>query len=277
MGLTGAPVSQPIYAIDFVATAATGVAMNDAGDVVGTSHPDTGCGSTCLPPLETVVWKHGVRIVLPGLPGRPAVQAYGMNSASWVVGSAAPSVPGFDDHAVVWKPVGGGYQAIDLGVLPGTTRSVGIGIDDSNRAVGYSTTTGFPPTTKSFLWTEADGLVDLTAAGFPDTPVAISPGGTVATSDHWYVLGDLGSVKALASPPAGFGVQPTPTAINDQGDQARFLVSFKRGEPRVSVPVPPRRNLAADLVRGDGPPCHRTEWDRSPVPGTSPPPSEGRG
>jgi hypothetical protein len=218
-------VSQTIYAVDFVATAARGVAMNDRGDVAGTSYPDTGCGSSCLPPLETVVWKHGVRIVLPGLPGRPAIQAYGMNSGSWVVGSAAPSVPGFDDHAVVWKPVGGGYQAIDLGVLPGTTRSVGIGIDDSNRAVGYSTTTGFPPTTKSFLWTEADGLVDLTAAGFPDTPVAISPGGTVATSDHWYILGDLGSVKALASPPAGFGLQPTPAAINDEGDQARFLVS----------------------------------------------------
>ncbi len=250
--------------------------MNDRGDVAGTSHPDTGCGSSCLPPLETVVWKHGVRIVLPGLPGRPAIQANGMNSASWVVGSAAPSVPGFDDHAVVWKPVGAGYQAIDLGVLPGTTRSAGIGIDDSNRAVGYSTTTGFPPTTKSFLWTEADGLVDLTAAGFPDTPVAISPGGTVATSDHWYVLGDLGSVKSLASPPAGFGVQPTPTAINDQGDQARFLVSFNSGISciRSGTTTPERGSRSRSRGRATLPP---TGWARSPMPGTSPPPSVAKG
>jgi hypothetical protein len=214
-----------IYGVDLVSTAATGTAMNDAGNVAGSSYSDPGCGSSCLPPLETVVWKKGIRIVLPGLPGRSAIQIHGMNSSSWVIGTASPSTPGFDDHAVVWKPVGASYQAIDLGVLPDTTMSVGIGIDDLNRAVGYSTTTFFPPTTKSFMWTEAGGLVDLTAAGFPETPVAISRGGTVATNDHWYVLGDLASVKSLASPPAGFGVQGTPTAINDSGDQARFLVS----------------------------------------------------
>jgi hypothetical protein len=198
--------------------------MNDSGDVAGTSYRDTGCGSTCLPPLDTVVWSHGARIALPGLPGRPAIQVHGMNSSAWVIGTASPSTPGFDDHAVVWKPVGADYQPIDLGVLPGTTMSVGIGIDDRNRAVGYSTTTGFPPTTKSFLWTDARGLVDLTAAGFPDTPVAISPRGTVATSDHWYVLAHPGSVQPLADPPQGFSVQSTPIAINDRGDQARFLV-----------------------------------------------------
>jgi hypothetical protein len=218
------PADGTIYALDLVSTAASGIAMNDAGDVAGTSYPDTGCGSACLPPLDTVVWKHGVRIVLPGLPGRPAIQVHGMNSSAWVIGSASPSTPGFDDHAVVWKPVGAEYEPIDLGVLPGTTMSVGIGIDNRNRAVGYSTTSGFPPTTKSFLWTQAGGLVDLTAAGFPETPVAISGGGTVATGGHWYVLGDPGSVTPLASPPAGFVVQSTPTAINNRGDQARFLV-----------------------------------------------------
>ena len=39
-----------IYVVDLVATAAFGVAMNDAGDVTGTSYPDPGCGSTCRPP-----------------------------------------------------------------------------------------------------------------------------------------------------------------------------------------------------------------------------------
>jgi hypothetical protein len=48
-----------------VSTAATGVAMNAAGDVAGSSYPDPGCGPFCLPPLETVVWRAGQRIVLP--------------------------------------------------------------------------------------------------------------------------------------------------------------------------------------------------------------------
>ena len=213
------------YGIEFVSTAATGLDMNDVGDVVGTSYRDTGCGSSCLPPQDTVVWRDRARIVLPGLPGRTVLQVAGMNSAAWVVGSASPVIPGIDDHAVVWKPVGAAYQAIDLGVLPDTTMSVATGIDDANRVVGYSTTKFFPPVTKSFLWTEAGGLVDQTALGFPETPVAISPGGTVATAGFWYVLGDLGSVTALAAPPSGFLMQPFPTAVNDAGDQARFLVS----------------------------------------------------
>ena len=61
-----------IYVVDLVATAAFGVAMNDAGDVTGTSYPDPGCGSSCLPPLETVVWKGGERIVLPSVQGSAA-------------------------------------------------------------------------------------------------------------------------------------------------------------------------------------------------------------
>jgi len=36
------------YVLDFVSTAADGVDMNDAGDVVGTSYPDPGCGSALV-------------------------------------------------------------------------------------------------------------------------------------------------------------------------------------------------------------------------------------
>ncbi len=46
--LAPASVVAAMYAPDFVATAATGYDLNDAGDVVGRSYTDTGCGPFCL-------------------------------------------------------------------------------------------------------------------------------------------------------------------------------------------------------------------------------------
>lgn len=212
--------AQIIYAPDFVSAVAYGVAMNDAGDIVGTSYTDPGCGPFCLAPIETVVWKAGVRIVLPSLPGFTGTTVTGINNQGWISGSAG--VYGFTD-AVVWKPNGNTYTAIDLGVLPGTAHSVAIGIDDTNRVVGYAAaSSGFQT---PFMWTEAGGMVDLTKHGFPnEIPLGISSGGTVATYGHWYHLGDPASVTARApAPPGGWFVVNSPVAINDAGDQARGL------------------------------------------------------
>ena len=213
------------YAVDFAATAASGVAMNADGDVAGTSYPDPGCGSTCLPPLETVVWRDGKRLVLPTVPGLSGIYVSGINAHGWVTGLAG--MPGTTTHAVVWKPTGGTYTAIDLGTLPGTTVSEAVGIDDLNRVIGWSTTLSFPPTGSPFLWTEASGMVDMSLQGYPDErPIAISPGATVLTGESWYRLGDPNSVVAVPAPPDGFYPAGSgPAAINDAGDQARFLVS----------------------------------------------------
>jgi len=209
-----------VYAPDFVSAVAYGVAMNDAGDMVGTSYRNTGCGPFCLAPLETVVWKARVRIVLPSVPGFTGTAVTDINHQGWISGSAG--VFGFAD-AVVWKPNGNTYTAIDLGVLPGTAHSVAIGIDDTNRVVGFATaSSGFQT---PFMWTEAGGMVDLTKQGFPnEIPLGISPGGTVATYGHWYHLDDPASVTAMApAPPGGWFVVNSPVAINDAGDQARGL------------------------------------------------------
>ena len=111
--------------------------MNDSGDVIGTSSPDIGCGSSCLPPLETVVWKDGARIVLPDVPGCADITLTDINNQGWIAGFA-----GFvstTTHAVVWKPVGNSYIALDLGNLPGKTISTATGIDDLGRVIGWST------------------------------------------------------------------------------------------------------------------------------------------
>lgn len=222
-GGEGAPPAG--YTASFVSTAATGAAMNAAGDVVGTSYPDPGCGSFCLPTLETVVWHGTQRIVLPSIPGLTGITVRSINAQGWVAGLAG--IPGTTTHAVVWKPNGNSYQAIDLGTLPGTTISEAVGIDDLGRVVGWSTTMYFPPSGSPFMWTESGGMTDLSALGFPDeVPLAISPSGAVATPGYWYQLGNSNSVVAMPSPPQGFFPPGTyGTAINDAGDQARFLVS----------------------------------------------------
>lgn len=211
------------YGIEFVATAAGGAAMNDAGDVVGTAYKDTGCGATCLPPQETVVWRNGVRTVLPDLPGYTPTTVTGINNNGWISGYV-----GYDysnARAVVWEPVGDGYQIHDLGVAPGTSMSFAYGIDDSNRAMGFATTVFFPPTSEPIMWTKTGGLVGLTDLGAPaEEPLAMSRNGTVVTATTWYSLDNPQAWQSVVPSPSGFYSPGNyPTAINDQGDQVRFL------------------------------------------------------
>ena len=210
-----------LYAVEFVSTAAFGSAMNDAGVVAGTAYTDPGCGSTCLPPVEPVVWQNGARTVLPIPAGFSTVIVRGINASGWLAGFAGDVSVG--SRAVVWKPVAGGYEGIVLEGPPGTTMSAAIGIDELGRVVGYSTSPNLSP----FQWTEADGVVDLAALGFPnEVPLFVSPGGAVATPSHWYDLDDAGSTLTLAPPPPGFsGPGSYPAAVNDTGDQARFQIS----------------------------------------------------
>lgn len=213
------------YVATFVSTAARGIAMNADGDAVGTSYPDPGCGSFCLPTLETVVWRGTQRIVLPSVPGLTGITVRSMNAQGWAVGFAG--VPGTTTHAVLWKPDGNSYVAIDLGTLPGKPISEAVGIDDLGRVVGWSTTLSFPPDGSPFMWTETGGMIDLSSLGYPDDmPLAVSSGGTVATPGYWYRLGDPNSAVPMATPPQGFFPPGTyGTAINDAGDQARFLIA----------------------------------------------------
>lgn len=223
--LARAAFAADVYAVDFVATAARGDALDDAGDVAGTVYVDEGCGPWCLPDQETVVWVDGAALVLPTHPSLSGIYVTGMNADGWVSGFAG--YPGATTRAVVWKPVAGDYELVELGVLPDATSSYAVGIDDGGRVVGWSSDGGAIPTFAApFVWTEDGGMTDLTDGGFPaDIPLAISPGGIVATSDSWYSLDDVATVATLTDPPRGFGVGTYSTAINDSGEQARFLAS----------------------------------------------------
>jgi hypothetical protein len=76
------------------------------------------------------------------------------------------------------------------------------------------------------MWSEETGLLDLSAQGFPpDAPKAISAGGAVATVDTWYRLGDPTSIVLMPPAPQSFSRGADPMGINDDGEQARFLVN----------------------------------------------------
>jgi hypothetical protein len=218
----------PMYALDFVGTAATGFDLNDVGDVVGKSYTDPGCGPFCLPPQENVVWKGGTRLVLPLVPGVDGNSQYPfyINNQGLIGGEVG--IIGSATRAAIWTPNDTGYIAQDLGVFPGTSSVDVFGLDDQGRMIGWATLGGaIPSVALPFMWSQSTGMVDLRALGYPnERPAAMSPGGKVVTSASWYQLGDPGSAVALPPPPQGFlGAGSNGSAINDAGDQAHFLVS----------------------------------------------------
>ncbi len=218
----------PMYAIDFVASAASGYDMNDAGDIVGRKYRDTGCGAFCLPPEDIVVWRGGTRILLPLVPGYAMSYQFPsfINNQGLIAGSVG--IPGSTTHAAAWVPNGATFTARDLGVFAGTSSAEVRGLDNLGRVVGWATQGGAIPTlTVPFLWTQASGMQDLRALGYPnERPAAMSPGGTVLTWNYWYTLGNPASVAPVPVTPRGFvGQGSNGSVINDAGDQAHFLVT----------------------------------------------------
>ncbi|MDX1384867.1 MAG: hypothetical protein R3190_14540, partial [Thermoanaerobaculia bacterium] len=208
-----------MYVLDFLGTASWGDGMNADGVVIGEKSIDVGCGSGCLAPTEMGVWTGVDFAALPLAPQWDTVFLEGINSAGWIVGTSS----GAEIRGAVWKPTSGGYELIVIEPPAGTDETHVFGIDDLNRVVGYSYRR-VPQASFSFVWTELDGIVELTGLGFPnDDPQAISPGGTVAYLWGWYQLDVPGVVHENAPPPPGFLGPGAYFEINDAGDQVRLL------------------------------------------------------
>lgn len=227
--LPGTSQVASMYVVDFVGTAASGNDLNDAGDVVGRSYTDPGCGSFCLPPQENVVWRGGNRIVLPLVPGyaSSSQQPLFINNQGLIGGVVG--LIGSSTRVATWTPNGPGYTAADRGTFPGTSSADLAGLDDQGRMVGWATQGGAIPTlTVPFMWSASTGMIDLKTQGYPnEKPAAMSPGGKVVTWNHRYQLGNPASVVALPTPPAGFtGLSSNGSAINDNGDMAHLLITI---------------------------------------------------
>lgn len=214
--------SAEVLGIDFVDSPAKGAALNARGDVAGTvSTWPCGDPHACAPTTTAVVWRAEGRLALPGLGAlKPAPAAIAPDGL--VVGTVTDNVSA--SRAVVWRFTAGSYQAIDLGLLPGTTSASAVGVDASGRVVGTATS---PAGARPFYWTAATGLVDLASLGFPAEPVlAVSPAGRIATAAHTYRLDDPASVRGFAAPPKGYAPPyGYSMRVDDAGDVATFLAT----------------------------------------------------
>ncbi len=227
--LPGASQVASVYVADFVGTAATGFDLNDAGDVVGRSYADPGCGPFCLPPEENVVWRAGNRIVLPLVPGYTSGSQYPLHINNQGLIGGVVGLIGSSTRVATWTPNGLAYTAQDRGTFPGTSSAELAGLDDQGRMVGWATQGGAIPTlTVPFMWSQATGMIDLKTQGYPnERPAAMSPGGKVVTWYHRYQLGNPASVVTLPAPPLGFtGLASNGSAINDNGDMAHLLITI---------------------------------------------------
>lgn len=111
-------------------------------------------------------------VPLPCPAGRPYCVAKDLNDAGQAVGSAWSSVSDAPGHAVRWS--GGVPQ--DLGTLGGGTQSEAWGINATGAVVGSSyTASGYG--THGFVFTDSQGLADITGGDGPGAVIDVNDAG----------------------------------------------------------------------------------------------------
>jgi probable HAF family extracellular repeat protein len=132
--------------------------INASGDVVGYAF------FTSEGQNRAVYWPAaGAARRLPDLPGVHSTGATDINNVGQVVGDGATD-PGTADplrrRALLWDLASGNVR--DLGTLPGELGARALAINDAGDVVGGSGPNPGAIPTRAFLWTAADGMLDLT-------------------------------------------------------------------------------------------------------------------
>ncbi len=185
-----------------------GFAINNSGQVVGSSTTSTGVGYAFL-------YSNGTMQNLGSLAGLGS-GATAINDAGEVTGGSTISVPtppahnGGVSHAFLYS--NGAMQ--DLGTVPPNTSSIGYGIDANGDVVGTtSSSTPAPPPTAAFLY--SNGTMQA-LSGFPAASVeglGINASGEITgLYGHAFIYSngtvqDLGTLGGMSS--AGYAINAT--------------------------------------------------------------------
>lgn len=165
---------QPLESLAVSLPSSDANAINDVGDVAGSSHP------------HAVVWKSGQSAPQPlgalgADPGSPSI-AFGINNSGTVCGSSRAADGTANPHAFLWHD----GQMRDLGTLPGGAVSEANAINNEGQVVGYSEVT-------------VDGVLERHAALFNPggiVDLGTRPGGTYSNA---LALNDAGVAVGLST------------------------------------------------------------------------------
>jgi len=202
-------------------TSSSAYAINEAGQVVGTSTTASGASHAFL-------WTPGQGMQDLGTLGSSSSTARGINDNGHVVGeSYLPNVGQQPErHAFLWTP---GQGMLDLGALPGLGSSIAYDINNAGQVVGRS----FPSSpiitdpevvSRAFLWTPTQGMQDLgTLGGSGSIAYAINEGGqvvgrawTAAATYHAFLWTASQGMRDLSTLALGSG-NSVAYGINDLG------------------------------------------------------------
>ncbi len=217
--LPAAGADPPSYTAQFLTpglSAISAAAMNEAGDVVGTS--TTGSGAW-------VSYAGAPAVLLPLPAGAQYAFASDINDAGVIVGAVGPTAyPEYGGQAAAWIPDGsGGYTIQQFGTLPGHVTSYATAVNDVGDVIGYSSdgTYRYP-----VLFTAPGGIQDLSSTGvfdpadINDQRVLIDHSFTCKRLDlNTMVVEDLG---VPAGPPSYLA--STGAAINELGQVAGLAI-----------------------------------------------------
>ena len=146
---------------------AAALAINDTGQVVGTSGPCQG-PSSGLALRHALLWERDTVTLLGGLGGAMSNAANGINNRGQVVGQS--DLPGDTvTHAFLWQK---GVMT-DLGTLPGDSNSMAFDINEKGQVVGVSCAENF--NCRAFLW-EDGVMTDLNTLIPPNSPLFLTFG-----------------------------------------------------------------------------------------------------
>ncbi|HEX4425720.1 MAG TPA: hypothetical protein VH079_10000 [Terriglobales bacterium] len=184
------------------------MAINDAGQVVGTSNSTNG--------IHGFLWTNADGLTqLPSLQGTDNSSAYAIDQSGQIAGASG-------SHAALWM----GNSIKDLGALGGTW-SEAHGLNNAGQVVGVADT---PSGSRAFLWADGSGMKDLGV--LPDDSSSranhISDQGEVVGASEGmggvraFLWTNSGGMRALASLPSGgyseaFGINSLGQVVGQSG------------------------------------------------------------